>query len=423
MGIAVIIIFISLFMLGFPVAASILIPCVGYILLEGLPLEMIAQRMQYALDSYTLAAVPLFILVGNLMNSSGITTRMFHFADKAVGRFPGGLAQVNIFASLVFSGMSGAALADVGGLGQVEIKAMKEKGFSVPYAAGLTVASATVGPIFPPSIPLVLYGSIAGVSVIKLLLSGIMPAILAVIAMMVLTAFLALVRKYPRAERWPSFKELWAAFYPAFPALLTPVLLIVGMLTGIFTPTEASSITVLWVLIISFLYKELTLKGTITALVETIKSSSAVLIIVAAASLFGWILAVEQIPQMFSSFLLSISKNPLVLLAILNVLLLICGMILDSTTSILLLVPIIIPPLVAVGIDPIHLGIIFVFNIMLGLITPPMGLSLFMVSKIANVSIKSVVKEVAPYYIPLVATLLVVTYMPALILWIPNMLK
>ena len=423
MGIAVIVTFVTFFILGFPVVVSILIPCVAYILVQGFPLEMLAQRIQYSLDSYTLAAVPLFILVGNLMNSSGITTRMFNFADKAVGRFPGGLAQVNIFASLIFAGMSGAALADVGGLGQIEIKAMKEKGFSVSYASAVTVASATVGPIFPPSIPLVLYGAIAGVSVIKLLLSGIVPAIIAVITMMTLTVILALKRKYPRAERWPTLKELWDVFYPALPSLFTPVVLIFGMLSGVFTPTEGSCITVFYVLAISFIYRELTLKGFIEAVVETIKSSCSVLIIVAAASLFGWILAVEQIPQMFSTFLLSLSHNPLVLLAILNVMLLFCGMLLDSTTSILLLVPIIIPPLVGVGIDPIHLGIVFVFNIMIGLITPPMGLSLFMVSKIAKVTIKDVVVEVVPYYLPLVVTLLIITYVPALILWIPNMVK
>ena len=422
MGLVVICSFIILFLMGFPVAVSILIPCVGYILIQGFPLEMIAQRMQYALDSYTLAAVPLFILVGNLMNSSGITTRMFNFADKAVGRFPGGLAQVNTFASLIFAGMSGAALADVGGLGQVEIKAMKEKGFSTSYSAAITVASATVGPIFPPSIPLVLYGSIAGVSIIKLLLSGIVPAIIAVLMMMALTVVLALKRNYPRAGRWPTGKELWEALYPALPALLTPAILIFGMLSGIFTPTEGSSITVLWVLIISFFYRELTLKGFTNAMVETIKSSCSVLIIVAAASLFGWILAVERIPQMFSVFLLSISDNPLVLLGIMNVVLLICGMLLDSTTAILLLVPIMIPPLVSVGIDPIHLGIVFVLNIMIGLVTPPMGLSLFMVSKIADVSIMEVVREVVPYYIPLIITLLIVTYFPALILWIPNLI-
>ncbi|GHU25530.1 ABC transporter permease [Betaproteobacteria bacterium] len=423
MGLTVTLVFITLFLLGCPVVISILLPCLVYIFINELPLEMVAQRMQYALDSYTLAAVPLFILVGNLMNSSGITTRMFNFADKAVGRFPGGLAQVNIFASLIFAGVSGAALADVGGLGQVEIKAMKEKGFTTEYASAVTVASATVGPIFPPSVPMVLYGSIAGVSVMKLLLSGIMPALIAVAAMMALTAYLALKRKYPRAERWPTLNELWNTFYPALPALLTPAVLIFGMCSGVFTPTEGSCITVFYVLIISLAYRELTSKGIVDAVVETIKSTCSVLIIVAAAALFGWILAAEQVPQMFSEFLLSISTNPLVLLAIFNLLLLFCGMLLDSTTSILLLVPIVIPPLVSVGIDPIHIGIIFVFNIMCGLITPPMGLSLFMVSKIANVSISAVVREVAPYYIPLGATLLIITYAPSFILWIPNLLK
>ena len=423
MGIAVIVIFITLFFIGFPVAVSILVPSIWYIIGRGLPLEMIAQRMQYALDSYTLATVPLFILVGNLMNSSGITTRMFNFADRLVGRFPGGLAQVNIFASLVFAGMSGAALADVGGLGQIEIKAMEEKGFRKDFASAITIASATVGPIFPPSVPLVIYGSIAGVSVIRLLLSGIVPAILAVALMMVLTGYLAIKRGYPRAEKWPTFKEIAGAFLPALPALLTPIILIIGMLTGIFTPTEASALTVLYVFLISAFYRELTLKGIIEALAETVKSTASVLIIVAAASLFGWILAVEQIPQMFSSFLLSISQNPFVLLAILNLMLLVVGTMLDSTTAILLLVPIIIPPLVGVGIDPIHLGIVFVFNIMVGLVTPPMGLSLFMVSKVARVPINKVIRQVAPYYIPLFLTLIIVTYVPGLILWLPNLMN
>jgi tripartite ATP-independent transporter DctM subunit len=422
-GIAVIIIFLTLFVIGFPVAVSILLPSVWYILSQGLPIEMIAQRMQYSLDSYTLAAVPLFIFVGNLMNSSGITTRMFTFADRLVGRLPGGLAQVNIFASLIFAGMSGAALADVGGLGQIEIKAMEEKGFRKDFAAAVTVASATVGPIFPPSVPLVIYGSIAGVSVIKLLLSGIIPAIIAVVLMMLLTGFLAIKRGYPRAERWPTIKEISSSFLPALPALLTPIILIIGMLTGIFTPTEASALTVLYVFLISAFYRELTWKSIISALLETIKSTASVLIIVAAASLFGWILAVEQVPQMFSSLLLSISDNPLVLLLILNLMLSVVGTMLDSTTAILLLVPIIIPPLIGVGVDPIHLGIIFVFNIMVGLVTPPMGLSLFMVSKVAKVPINMVIKQVAPYYIPLVFTLIIVTYVPGLVLWLPNLLK
>jgi tripartite ATP-independent transporter DctM subunit len=423
MGSAILIMFLVLFLLGFPVVTAILIPSIFYIVTMGLPLDLIAQRMQYSLDSYTLCAVPLFILVGNLMNSSGITTRIFHFADVLTGRLPGGLAQVNIFASLVFSGMSGAALADVGGLGQIEIKAMKEKGFTVPYSAAVTVASATVGPIFPPSIPLVIYGSVAGVSIVNLLVGGIGPALVAVVAMMILTAVLAKLRNFPRAERWPTRKEMIGALMPALPALLTPVLLVAGMLTGIFTPTEASALTVGYVLIIShFVYGDLTWKSLPVALYETIKSTCCVLIIVAAAAIFGWILAAEQIPQIFSVWFMSISKEPWVLLLLLNLMLFVVGMFLDSTTAILLFVPIIIPPLVHAGIDPVHLGLIFVFNIMCGLITPPMGLSLFMVSKVGGVPIKDVVREVIPYYIPLGATLLLITYVPQIVLWIPHLL-
>ena len=423
MGSAILIMFLVLFLVGFPVVTAILIPSIFYIVTMGLPLDLMAQRMQYSLDSYTLCAVPLFILVGNLMNSSGITTRIFHFADVLTGRLPGGLAQVNIFASLVFAGMSGAALADVGGLGQIEIKAMKEKGFTVPYSAAVTVASATVGPIFPPSIPLVIYGSVAGVSIVNLLIGGIGPALVAVVAMMLLTAYLAKVRNFPRAERWPTRQEMIGALMPALPALLTPVLLVAGMLTGIFTPTEASALTVGYVLVIShFVYHDLTWKSLPVALYETIKSTCCVLIIVAAAAIFGWILAAEQIPQIFSVWFMSISKEPWILLLLLNLMLFVVGMFLDSTTAILLFVPIIIPPLVQAGIDPVHLGLIFVFNIMCGLITPPMGLSLFMVSKVGGVPIKDVVREVIPYYIPLGATLLLITYVPQIVLWIPNLL-
>jgi tripartite ATP-independent transporter DctM subunit len=287
----------------------------------------------------------------------------------------------------------------------------------------VTCASATVGPIFPPSIPLVIYGSVAGVSVVKLLLAGITPAVLAVTALMIMTAIISVVRHYPRAERWPRPIEILQDFLPAFPALMTPVLLIVGMLSGMFTPTEAASVTVAYVLIIStFFYKELTLQHLMRAAFGTVKATSSILLIVAAASLFGWILAIEQIPQLFSETLLSISTNPYILLLILNGILLIVGMFLDSTTATLLLVPIIVPPMVAAGIDPIHLGLIFIFNIMIGLVTPPMGLSLFLVSGIARVNIKDIMTEVIPFLIPLIVTLLIITYMPVFVLWIPNLL-
>jgi tripartite ATP-independent transporter DctM subunit len=424
MGFFIVFLFFTLFILGFPVVLAIIIPALLYVFSANVPLTLITQRMHYALDSYPLIAVPVFIFVGNLMNSAGITNRIFKFADTLVGRLPGGLAQVNIFASLIFSGMSGAALADVGGLGQIEIQAMKDKGFSGSFASAVTVASATVGPIFPPSIPLVIYGSVASVSVVKLLVAGIVPALLAVVTMMIMTGVLSILRNYPRSERWPTFKELVRDFIPALPALLTPILLIFGMLSGYFTPTEAASATVVYVLFISSVfYRELTLPHLMKALFETIKSTSTILVIVAAAALFGWILAIEQIPQMFSAVLLSISTNPLVLLLILNILLFIVGMFLDSTTATLLLVPIVVPPLVNSGVDPIHLGLVFIFNIMIGLVTPPMGLSLFLVSDIAKVPMKDIMKEVVPYMVPLLGTLFLITYVPQIVLWIPNMLK
>lgn len=424
MGFLMLGLFFGMFVLGFPVIVAIGFPALLYVFSEGIPLTIMAQRIQYALDSFPLIAVPVFIFVGNLMNSSGVTKRIFKFADTLVGRLPGGLAQVNIFASLIFSGMSGAALADVGGLGQIEIAAMKDKGFSAPFSAAVTAASATVGPIFPPSIPLVIYASVASVSVVRLLIGGIAPAVLAVVMLMVMTAILSAINHYPRSERWPTIQELVRDFIPAFPALLTPLLLIAGMLSGVFTPTEAASGTVAYVLLVSSLfYRELTWKHLFSAAVETAKATSGILFIVAFASLFGWILAVEQIPQMASAMLLTLSDNPVTLLLILNLLLLVVGMFLDSTTATLLVVPIVVPPLMLLGLDPIHIGLVFIFNIMLGLVTPPMGLSLFLISDIAKVSIRDVFVAVLPYFLPLIATLLLITYVPQIVLFLPSLVR
>ena len=238
------------------------IPCIVYIFANGLPIDLIAQRTLYALDSFPLVAVPVFLFVGSLMNSAGISRYIYQFADTAVGRLPGGLAQVNIFGSLIFAGMSGSALADIGGIGRIEIDAMRKKGFSAPFAAAVTSSSAIVGPIFPPSIPLIIYGTVTGVSVIQLLLGGILPGLLCVAMLMLMTGWLAMRRNYPRAERWPTRAELWRDFKPAFPAIVAPVILIAGMLLGYFTPTEIASVTVLYaVLISSLFYRELTWQG------------------------------------------------------------------------------------------------------------------------------------------------------------------
>lgn len=421
-GFLVILGFLVLFMLGFPVVLAIGLPSIAYLLLNDLPLQMMAQRALYALDSFPLVAVPVFLFVGSLMNSAGISRHIYRFADTAVGRLPGGLAQVNIFGSLVFAGMSGSALADIGGIGRIEIDAMKSKGFKPAFASAITSASAVVGPIFPPSIPLILYGTITGVSVIQLLLGGILPGLLCVLALMLMTAWLSVRRGYPRAERWPSLARLWADLLPALPALMAPVILIGGMLLGWFTPTEIAAVTVAYALLISALfYRELTWQRLLDAALETLRASAAILVIVAMAALFGWVLSVEQVPQAMTKLMLSISTDPMVLLLLVNVLLLVVGMFLDSTTAILVIAPIIAKPLVAAGVDPVHLGMVVVFNLMIGLVTPPMGLALFLVADIAKVPMKDVLRQMVPYYVPLFATLALITFFPAITLWLPRL--
>ena len=414
--------FVVLFLLGFPVVLALGIPCVVYLMANGLPADMVAQRMLYALDSFPLIAVPVFLFVGSIMNCSGISHYIYKFADTAVGRLPGGLAQVNIFGSLVFSGISGSALADIGGLGRIEIDAMREKGFNVPFACAVTSSSAIIGPIFPPSIPLIIYGTVTGASVIQLLLGGILPGLLCTVMLMLMAAWLAKRRNYPRAPRWPTPREFWDDMWPAIPALAAPVILTVGMLVGFFTPTEIASVTVAYTLIIgAVFYRKLTVKGLLDAAYETIRATSGILLIVATAALFGWILSVEQIPQKITTTLLSISTNPMVLLLIVNLMLIVVGMFLDSTTAILVIAPIIAKPLVAAGVDPVHLGMVVVFNLMIGLVTPPMGLSLYLVADIAKVKMKDVLREMLPFYVPLVATLLLITYVPWITTWIPRM--
>lgn len=420
-GYLVIASFLTLFLLGFPVVLAIGLPCLAYLFINGIPVDLVAQRMLYSLDSFPLIAVPVFLFVGSVMNCSGISHYIYQFANTAVGRLPGGLAQVNIFGSLVFSGISGSALADIGGLGRIEIDAMRQKGFNVPFACAVTSSSAIIGPIFPPSIPLIIYGTVTGASVLQLLLGGILPGLICTAMLMGTAAWLAKRRNYPRAERWPTVKEFWTDMWPAIPALAAPVLLTAGMLGGWFTPTEVASVTVAYTVFIGFFYyKKLTLDGLRVAAFETIRATSGILIIVAVAALFGWILSVEQIPQQITTAMLSVSKDPYVLLFIVNVMLLFVGMFLDSTTAILVIAPIIAKPLIAAGVDPVHLGMVVVFNLMIGLVTPPMGLSLYLVADIAKVKMRDVLKEMLPFYVPLVGTLILITYVPWITTVVPR---
>ena len=424
MALTVIAAFALLFLFGFPVVVAIAVPAIIYILAAEVPLELVAQRMTYALDSFPLVAVPVFIFVGSLMNQSGITSDIYRFAHTVAGRVPGGLAQVNVIGSLIFSGVSGAALADIGGLGRIEVRAMVRAGFTRAYAAAITAASSIVGPIFPPSIPILIYGSVTSVSIVQLLVAGIVPALLYVTLLMTTVAILARRYGHPRSPRWPSLGEVWRSFAPAAPALFAPILLVGGLLLGFFTPTEAASVTVAYVIVVALVfYGGMSWPRLRFALFDTVKSTAAILIIVSAAALFGWILTIEQLPQIFTRTILSISTDPVILLLIVNVMLLVVGMFLDSTTATLLVVPLIAAPLTLAGVDPVHLGIVVIFNLMIGILTPPMGLALFLIADIAKAPIPAILKALLPFYVPLFVSLAIITFVPELTLWLPKMLR
>ena len=424
MALTVILAFTILFFFGFPVVLAIAVPAIIYVFAAGFPPELIAQRMTYALDSFPLVAVPVFIFVGSLMNQSGITTDIYRFAHALAGRLPGGLAQVNVMGSLIFSGVSGAALADIGGLGRIEVRAMVRAGFSRAYAGAITCASAIVGPIFPPSIPIIIYGSVTSVSIVQLLVAGIVPALVYVILLMLTVAVLARRYGHPRSPRWPTLRELWRVFVPAAPALFAPVLLVSGMLLGFFTPTEAASVTVVYVIVVSLVFDGgMSWAHLRFALFDTVKSTSAILIIVSAAALFGWILTIEQLPQTFTKAILSISTDPMALMVIVTVMLLVIGMFIDSTTATLLVAPLVSVPLTLAGVDPVHLGIVFIFTLMIGIVTPPMGLALFLISDIAKVPMPAILKALVPFYVPLFVALVIIVLFPELTLWLPKMLR
>ena len=414
--------FVALFIMGFPVAVAIGVPSVLYVLINGFPVEMFFNRYLFALDSFTLLALPLFIFVGNLMTTAGITTRIFRFADIFVGWLPGGLAQVNILASLLFAGKSGSALADVGALGQMQVKAMTEKGFPKPFSAAISVASATVTPIFPPSIPYVVFGAVTGTSIVRLFLAGIVPGIAMVALLMIFTAFVGIKRKYPRQTRLPTVKEVIESFLPTIPALLAPVLLIGGLLLGFFTPTEAASIVVAYVIMIGFLfYRDLTLSHIWEAAVTTVKQTGAICIIITVATLFGWVMTIERIPMLFTSAMAPFINNKILLLVVINMILVFVGMFLDSNTATLIVIPIMMPTFLAAGLDPVHIGVMVVFNLMIGLLTPPLGLSVLLISNVTGVPVGQVFRAVPIFFVPLLLMLAIITFIPEVTLWIPNL--
>jgi len=382
-----------------------------------------AQRLVAGVDSYTLLAVPFFIFSGNLMNATGITDRIFTFAKTCVGHIPGGLGHVNVLASLLFSGMSGSAHADAGGLGQIEIQAMREEGFDDGFSGAITAASSVVGPLMPPSIPLVIYGAIASVSVGKLFLGGVFPAILVSVSLMIYVYFYAKKRHYKTYPK-STFSERWNAFVKAFPALLTPIIIIGGIFSGIFTPTEAAAVTSFYALILGiFVYKTFSLSVMRKVLKDTLSNAAVIGFLTAAISLMGYVLAREQIPQKIAMFFLRYTSNPIVFLLAVDLLLVILGCVIETMAIQLLVIPMLVPVAIALGIDSVHFGVVVTMNMMIGILTPPMGVSLFVVSKISGIPFKTLAKSILPMFIPLTIVLLLLIFFPQIVMFLPNLMR
>jgi TRAP-type C4-dicarboxylate transport system permease large subunit len=458
------IVFLFLMAGGVPVAIAMAGASLIYLFwTQSTPPYVVIHRMVSGIDSFPLLAVPFFILAGNLMNNAGITNRIYNFALALVGWLKGGLGHVNVLGSVIFAGMSGTAIADAAGLGTIEIKAMKDHGYSTEFAVGVTAASATLGPIIPPSLPFVIYGMMANVSVGALFLAGILPGALMAILMMLTVAFYAhkngwgadvkfdwmrlakalaelavviawplalwlLVAKVglqPQVTVLAGLVVLFAADkYFKFQAVLpimTPVLLIGGMTTGLFTPTEGAIAACLWAMVLGLAwYKTLTWKSFVKVCLDTVETTSTVLFIVAAASIFGWMLTATGVTADIAAWVLDFTKEPWMFLLLANLLMLFVGCFLEPTAAITILVPILVPICQKLGIDLVHFGLVMVLNLMIGLLHPPMGMVLFVLARVAKLSVERTTMAILPWLVPLLGSLIIITYFPKVVLWLPK---
>jgi TRAP-type C4-dicarboxylate transport system permease large subunit len=459
------ILFLFLMSGGIPVAIAMAGASLIYLFfVQSSPPFVVIHRMVSGIDSFPLLAVPFFILAGNLMNNAGITNRIYNYALALVGWLKGGLGHVNVVGSVVFAGMSGTAIADAAGLGTVEIKAMRDHGYSKEFAVGVTAASATLGPIIPPSLPFVIYGMMANVSVGALFLAGILPGVIMALLMMVTVAYFAhkngwgsdigfvwsrvlkalietavgaiwpvVVWVLVKNWGWPPQPTVAGALVVLFVAdrlfkfqavlpIMTPVLLIGGMTTGVFTPTEGAIAACVWAMVLGFFwYRTLRFKMFVKICLDTVETTATVLFIVAAASIFGWMLTATGVTTAISSWVLAFTNEPWVFLLLANLLMLFVGCFLEPTAAITILVPILVPICQQLGIDLVHFGLVMVLNLMIGLLHPPMGMVLFVLARVAQLSVERTTMAILPWLVPLLGSLVVITYAPGLVLWLPKM--
>lgn len=385
-------------------------------------IKIVAQRMTPSLESFPLLAIPLFVLAGNLMNATGISDRIFTFARALVAHIHGGLAHVNILASIVFSGMSGVATADAAGLGAIEIKAMTKAGYDRGFSAAVTAASSIIGPVIPPSVIMVIYAVLSGESIAKLFLAGIIPGLFLGFILMLVIYIMSVTKivKTPLEPR-ASFRQVMCSAWRALPGLMAPILLVAGLLTGVATPTELGAIVTVYAIALGVLTRELTMDGFKEAMKSTIFTIGALIFILACAAPISWIISVLNVPEQLQNGLLAISENPILLLLMINIMLLIAGLFLETTAILLIAVPTLMPLINTIGMDPTQFGVMMIFNLLIGAITPPFGVILFIMMDIAKISYGKMVKAMLPFYAPIVVMLIIITLVPAITLFLPNL--
>lgn len=410
------------FVIRMPIAIGMMVSSALYLALSGSDISMVVEIFSSKMyNNFILLAVPLFIFAANIMNTSKVTDKIFDFAKVLVGRWKGGLGHVNVFASLIFSGMTGSAVADASGLGIMEIESMKKEGYDDGFSAAITASSAVIGPIFPPSIPLVIYGVIAGASIGNLFMAGMVPGVLLAGALMAYVAFVARKRGYPGGIHY-TLRQFMRMTFGAIPALLTPFILLIGIYTGIMTATEAGAVAALYALIISVLaYRSMTGKDFILVLKNTVRATGQIGIMLGAAYVFSYIIAVEKLPALAGEMISSFATSKVTFLIFVNIALFILGMLLDSAVLQLVLLPILCPIAQSYGIDMVHFGVVFTLNTMIGLCTPPFGMLLFIVTGISGEKMKVVIREIMPMVLVMIVVLLIITFVPDTIMWVPRL--
>ncbi|WP_114748346.1 TRAP transporter large permease [Pleomorphovibrio marinus] len=415
------IVFLILLILGFPIAFALGLSAFAYLLFSDIPLMVVPQKMYAGIDVFVLLSIPGFILAGNLMNASGITSRFIRFCNALLGHIRGGLGLANVGASMLFGGISGTAIADTASIGSVMIPAMKKEGYDAPFSCALTASSSTIGPVIPPSLPMIIAATLTGLSVGKLFIAGIVPGLLLGMGFMVMTYLIAVKRKYPKSDRAPV-RVVAKSFFQAFWAIMMTLVILFGIIGGIFTPTEASIVAVIYAIAIGlWVYKELEWKMIPAVILQSAKTTASLMVLVGFANLFAWIMTVEELPQWIADKMLSLTENKLLLLLMINLLLIFVGAFMETIAALLILFPVLLGVAVQVGVDPVQFAIIMVFNLVIGLTTPPVGVCLFVASSIGKISLEKIAKAGLPFLIVSLIVLLLVTYIPAVSLWLPGL--